>query len=238
MRRPTRWALGAALAGALLALRTASAQVGGTVVDSAGRPIEGALVAALDGWGVPRDSARSGATGRFALRTGLDSVQLVARRVGYGPAASGWLALADARDVTLVLPGGAQALRSVIVEGAGTRQGFGARMAAGGRHRFFLDSAAIARREGLSVEQLVDRVPYLKLGGSCVVIDGMFAGRAAPEAPGRPSIYRRLALGDLRGVEIYEEPMTIPAELRRTLHWPRGAPPCARVVVLWSDASF
>jgi hypothetical protein len=238
VRRAARWAAGATLAAAALAARAASAQVGGTVVDGAGRPIEGALVSALDGWGVPRDSARSGAAGRFTLRPRPDSVQLVARRVGYVPAASGWLALADAGDVTLVLTGGAQALRSVIVEGSGARQGFAARMAAGGRHRFYLDSAAIARRAGLSVEQLVDRVPYLKSGGSCVVIDGMFVGRAAPAAPGHPSIYLRLANGDLRGMEIYEEPMTMPAELRRRLHWPPGGPPCARVVMLWSDASF
>jgi hypothetical protein len=227
------------LAAIVLALAARpDAQVAGTVVDRAGRPIEGATVTAQDGLGAPRDSARTDAAGRFRMRPAIDSVQLVARRIGFEPAATGLIATGEAGDVTLVLARAAQALRSVVVEERRLRQGFAERMAAGGRHKFFLDSAAVASRDVRTVEQLVDRVPYFKLGASCVVIDGTFVGVAQPTAPGRPSIFLRVALRDLRGVEIYEQPMSAPAELRRMIPWQRDVPQCARLVMLWTEAGF
>lgn len=228
----------------LLPLRVAAQPaIDGTVVDSTGHPIVGALVSATSMRGDALGTARSDSAGRFVVRVRADSVRVLVRRLGWQPLETPVMAVAALRGVELELEPLPQRMRAVVVDGSRYRGGFEARMAAGGYRKFFLDSTAIAdkaaREDVRSVSSLVERIPFMKRGTTCVLADGWFAGYGALPAPGRPSVYDLGSVAELRGIEVYEDANAAPAELRRVAAFrPARGPDCARLVVLWTKAGF
>lgn len=236
---------------ALLAAAPAAAQtVRVTVADAvSGAPVEGAMVRVEDALGELAQAGFTDRRGEVRLRLedpGLYAVS--ATRGGYTPGGSA-VSVAPSGETSAVLRLSARplALDTVTVVGRRGREvgweTFERRRATG--NGVYLDSAYVARREGLWPGDLLSSVPgidvRLESGRSAyrrpTIRRGMclrFLVNGMPFYGGWPQwvpLEETLRRSDVVAVEVYREPDEVPHELR-AYAWTRGR--CA-VVVYWTE---
>jgi TonB family protein len=203
-----------------LAAQQAGVTVSGTVRDSLGQGISGALVQVAGG----TQRAESGANGTFALRAVPSGAQeLVVRRIGYRPLVQP-LAVSDSGEtgVAIRLAALAQPIAPVIVRGRETLRGnaaaFYARRASG-RGRF-LTAAEIDNRQLWTMRDVMRTIPGTQVRGNRGRQVFLLRGATVP-----PVVYLdgiRMAAGEIDlnlldprsflGIEIYSGPATTPPE--------------------------
>jgi Carboxypeptidase regulatory-like domain/TonB-dependent Receptor Plug Domain len=229
------WLLAAAPS---LAAQTAARRVTGTVVDSAGRAVAGAVVRVMPA-GVPR--AVTDDSGRFAMeRVPAGRVQFGVRRLGYAP--DSVVVAVDSVGETVLqirLSASAFALDTVMVTDTGASawlRVFEERRRSG--RGYYFTRADIVRAQPQQTTDLLRRVPGVSVVYGRWGPEVRFTHGGASGAPCAPQLYvhhvahdgpvNDFSPDDIEAMEVYTGTSTVPIEFQSPVARSCGA------IVIWT----